>query len=283
MDIKELEDERTRLTKLLSIAKKDAKKGPEGKLRAKMNNPTPIYFYRQNPSDRNGTYIKSSDRKLAIELAQKGYAEDVIDVVQKRIKWLDKLIASYKEDNLADIYDDYCIARRKLITPYVISDEEYVLQWLEKGMQEACVTASNEDIFEKFIMGNSNDKEMRDNRVFTTAKGENVRSKSEVIIADTLARLDIPYIYEKPFYYDDGNSFKPDFTVLNVKRRKEIIIEHFGMIGSEDYMDSFFWKMKKFGKMGILQGDNLLMTFEDKEHQFNIADYIPDIKKMCLE
>ena len=321
---------------MLTLAKKDLTNCPPGKLRTKINKTTRVYYYRKSPSDKYGTYIKSKDRKLAIALAQKGYAEDMIKIIEKRISILDKLLESYTEQKLTTIYEEYAPARRKLINPYVISDEEYVKRWLDSGISStvglpatlgisstvgspatlgissaagssATVGSSSAHTRQKTYQSSNNERsssslskttepyqvfsddsrannpQSKDNRIFSTARGEKVRSKSEVIIADTLFRMGIPYIYEKPYYYDGNKSFDPDFTVLNVRRRKEIYIEHFGKMDSAGYRTKFFWKMKTFGQIGIVQGENLVMTFEDKDHPFDIADYINDIKRMCLE
>ncbi len=309
MDIKLLEAERKMLLNMLTLAKKDLTNSPPGKLRAKINKTTPVYYYRESPSDKYGTYIKSKDRKLAIALAQKGYAEDMIRIIEKRISILDNLLESYTKQKLTTIYEEYAPARRKLITPYVISDEEYIRHWLVSGISGTSATtgrssgrvrqktnqlSNNQSSSSSLSMitapyqafsndSCANDPQSKDNRIFTTAHGEKVRSKSEVIIADTLLRMGIPYIYEKPYYYDGNKSFNPDFTVLNVRRRKEIYIEHFGKMGSAGYRADFFWKMKTFGQIGIVQGENLVMTFEDEDHPFDIAYYINDIKRMCLE
>ncbi len=336
------------LLNMLTLAKKDLTNSPPGKLRTKINKTTPVYYYRESPSDKYGTYIKSKDRKLAIALAQKGYAEDMIRIIEKRISILDKLLESYTKQKLTTIYEEYAPARRKLITPYVISDEEYIRHWLVSGISGTAAAAefsatanrsattgisaaasrsattgtsaaasrsgtpasagrssgrvrqktnqlsNNQSSSSSLSMitapyqafsndSCANNPQSKDNRIFTTAHGEKVRSKSEVIIADTLLRMGIPYIYEKPYYYDGNKSFNPDFTVLNVRRRKEIYIEHFGKMGSAGYRADFFWKMKTFGQIGIVQGENLVMTFEDEDHPFDIAYYINDIKRMCLE
>lgn len=315
------------LLNMLTLAKKDLTNSPPGKLRTKINKTTPVYYYRESPSDKYGTYIKSKDRKLAIALAQKGYAEDMIKIIEKRISILDNLLESYTKQKLTTIYEEYAPARRKLITPYVMSDEEYIRHWLASGISDTAAAAgisattgtsattatsattgrssgrvrqktnqlsNNQSSSSSLNMitapyqafsndSCANNPQSKDNRIFTTAHGEKVRSKSEVIIADTLLRMGIPYIYEKPYYYDGNKSFNPDFTILNVKRRKEIYIEHFGKMGSAGYRADFFWKMKTFGQIGIVQGENLVMTFEDEDHPFDIAYYINDIKRMCLE
>lgn len=47
-------------------------------------------------------------------------------------------------------------------------------------------------------------------------KGERGRSKSEKIIADELARCDIPYKYEYPLRIKDGNKDKSHFLLICV-------------------------------------------------------------------
>ena len=59
-----------------------------------------------------------------------------------------------------------------------------------------------------------------------TSREERVRSKSEIIIADTLSRESIPYRYECPLHIPDVGNIYPDFTVLNVAKRKELYWEH---------------------------------------------------------
>ena len=57
-----------------------------------------------------------------------------------------------------------------------------------------------------------------DNTEYYTYKGERVRSKSEMIIANELFRNNIPYKYELPIELENWNkkvTIYPDFTVLN--------------------------------------------------------------------
>jgi hypothetical protein len=49
--------------------------------------------------------------------------------------------------------------------------------------------------------------------IHRTTRGELVRSKSEVIIANLLHALRITYAYEQPFTRQDGSVRYPDFTV----------------------------------------------------------------------
>ena len=53
--------------------------------------------------------------------------------------------------------------------------------------------------------------------IHRTTRGELVRSKSEVIIADLLDGFGVPYAYEQPFKGPDGSIRYPDFTVADAE------------------------------------------------------------------
>ena len=269
----ELNNELSKLRKIKKQAEFDIEKAPKGKLRIAQATKSPIYFYRENKNDRLGTYIKASDRGMARALAQKGYAETVQKNLNKQINLIEDLLKSYDTLDLKTYHTKYNKARRALISSYELSDEEYVQKWYEE-------TSAKIAYYQALKQQDS--ENTSESKTFTTANGEIVKSKSEVIIADTLLRLGIPYQYELPFEQNGRVVFRPDFTVLNVNSRKQVYIEHFGRMDDEEYRKSFFWKMSNFSKMGIIQGNNLIMTFEDYDNSFDIVDYIKDIEFMCM-
>ena len=61
---------------------------------------------------------------------------------------------------------------------------------------------------------------------YSTEKGELVRSKSELLIADMYYSLGIPYKYEAGVKLRGGIVRYPDFTLLRVRDRKEFYHEH---------------------------------------------------------
>ncbi|MDD3364135.1 MAG: RecQ family ATP-dependent DNA helicase [Syntrophomonas sp.] len=79
------------------------------------------------------------------------------------------------------------------------------------------------------------------NRIYSTSKGDKVRSKSEVIIANLLYQYEVEYEYEKKLFYSPGKWIEPDFTI-KLKDGSEIYWEHLGMIGVESYDKR--WKEK---------------------------------------
>lgn len=95
--------------------------------------------------------------------------------------------------------------------------------------------------------------------------GEYVRSKSEVIIANTLFTNHIPYRYECLLSLG-ASSFYPDFTILDPSNLQVTYWEHFGMMDIPSYSDNAFNKLKHFAHFGIIPGINLITTYETAQH-----------------
>lgn len=65
--------------------------------------------------------------------------------------------------------------------------------------------------------------------------GTHYKSMAEKRIADYLFEHDVPYKYEKNFWWN-GINYKPDFTIsLTNQQLKGIVIEYFGMVGDKEY------------------------------------------------
>ncbi|MBE5841992.1 MAG: hypothetical protein E7304_11385 [Butyrivibrio sp.] len=263
MFIDELWAERTHLERVLKQIDKDIKSAPPGTLRIGGVKKKPVFYYRKNPSERLGTYIKTSNMDVAQKLAQKSYAQRCKLNIAPKLDLIDALIKDYDYNSLLSVQNSLPEIRQKLITPYRISDEEYVQNWLSTPYDQ------NTDYPE--------------NLIFKTANGELVRSKSEVIIANTLLRLGIPYKYEMPFYYTKTQSFRTDFTALNVKKRKQVYIEHCGRMHKENYRDSFFYKLKKYSNAGLVLGKDIIFTFEDEDHPFDVSVYEKTFQDLLLK
>ena len=63
----------------------------------------------------------------------------------------------------------------------------------------------------------------------------------------------------------------PDFTILDVKGRRERYLEHFGMMGDLDYVNNMMLKISTYEKNNIFIGDKLICTFESAKHPLNIS------------
>ena len=56
----------------------------------------------------------------------------------------------------------------------------------------------------------------------------------------------------------------PDFTVLNVKRRKELYWEHLGMMDDPEYVEKAMQKIAMYEENGIFPGESLILTYETR-------------------
>lgn len=257
---KDPEEEIQELKKIEQAAKDDLRDAPEGSLRIAKNNNTDQYYWRTDPKDTKGKYIRKSEEKLIKSLAQKDYAKKILAVLtptlSKKKEFLDFQAMDVRGE-LQAVYEKFSPARKKLITPYLDTEEESIKKWeYEKNLKKEQVGKVG-----KFAEISTE---------IYTEKGEAVRSKSEKILADKFYMLNIPYVYEVPLYVNDYGYVKPDFTVLNRRTRREFYWEHLGMMDDGSYCETAIKKIEAFEKNGIFPGKNLILTYEAKEHPLNM-------------
>ena len=145
-----------------------------------------------------------------------------------------------------------------------LAQKDYILQVLKaaKSEQEKLLKLSDEEFARKWSEQEYQTKGIPDGMpTFQTERGELVRSKSEMIIADMMYHMGIPYRYECPIYLS-GETIHPDFTVLNRKERKEYYLEHLGRLDDPQYCADFVWRLFLYEENRIFPGENLLFTFE---------------------
>jgi hypothetical protein len=98
--------------------------------------------------------------------------------------------------------------------------------------------------------------------IHRTTRGELVRSKSELAIANHLHHLGLDYLYERPL---EGTKalglLRPDFSFVD-DAGDIVVWEHLGMMNRDDYRRSWEWKRKWYEENGFLEGKNLFTTDE---------------------
>lgn len=113
------------------------------------------------------------------------------------------------------------------------------------------------------------------NKIYSTQKGDMVRSKSEVIIANQLYHSGLEYTYEKDLEYA-GGKLRPDFTVVT-PNGKIIYWEHLGLLGTEEYDCS--WLRKKRIYDNYFPGQ-LKATYEGTTISTSASQMIKDLLQM---
>ena len=87
--------------------------------------------------------------------------------------------------------------------------------------------------------------------IHRTRRGEMVRSKSEVIIADCLNSLGVDYLYERELTVDGTTKF-PDFTIESAETGNIFYWEHCGMLHVPEYRKRWEAKLRWYADRGIL-------------------------------
>jgi UvrD-like helicase C-terminal domain len=103
-----------------------------------------------------------------------------------------------------------------------------------------------------------------DQLIHRTQKGDMVRSKSELVIANTLYSMNIDYEYERPCEGSvTAGRVRPDFSFTDPSGDL-ILWEHLGMLRRQDYRAGWEWKKKWYEDNGFVQGKNLFTTQDDE-------------------
>ena len=218
-----------------------------------------------------------SQEKQARSLIQNDYDQKTIPAIEAEIKQLKDFIKAYKEKCSDTVYQKLASTRREVVTPLTLDDQAYAAAWLKVEYRHKKFAEDAPQLF--------------------TDNNEQVRSKSEVIIANALKAAGVPYRYEFPLLVDrnaadnyvasslnrdsayDSASAKhnaktpdfydldicqlhPDFYCLNLRTRQEFAWEHFGMMDDADYATSATEKLQLYAENGFFPGKNLIITME---------------------
>lgn len=257
-----LEQKKEYYREIANRASESIKKAPKsGNLRIIHSHGTEQYYLCRGGGDTNGTYIRKENRILAHQLAQRDYDKKILQSVDEKLDRIDRILKKLPQDDLVALYEK-SPNRKKLVRPYVMSDEEYRMCWENQKYQGKDFSEATSEIY--------------------TEKGERVRSKSEKLIADLLHRMNIPYRYEYPIKLGKIGTIYPDFYLLHVAKRKEYILEHFGMMDNPGYAENAIRKIRAYEKNGILQGERLILTYETSQTPIDMRAVEKMLKRFCL-
>ena len=254
-------EERVNLLRTEIKAREEAiAKAPEGTLRVVPHGKGYQCFHRDTPQCKSGVYIPQNKIKLAYDLAQKDYNLKFIRLAKRELHVLENCQTQMKEIDYEEIYNGMHAGRKQFVKPILTPKDELIRKWeameyVHKGFRP-------------------------DDNEYYTNKDERVRSKSEINIANMLKDYGIPYHYEYPIEID-GETYNPDFYVLNVRKRKVYVWDHFGMMDDYSYARENVDKINKYILAGYIPGENYIQSFETSKNPINqrvikkiIEDYL---------
>ena len=234
--------------------KKRIAASPEGKLRVAKNRQNYQFYCRIGKGTEGRRYLFKSEEATVRQLAQKEYEKSLLAGHEKNLKAMTKIVDLLSE--LTDPETVYLALKAPLseyVNPGFVTTADYVAEWMALGDK----ADSQLDYY-------------ADALVYSTDRGEKVRSKSEMMIANLLYAMQLPYQYEKPLKLD-GKLVYPDFTILDMTTRTEVYFEHFGLMDEVDYQTSALSKIERYEMAGKKVGKDFLFSFESKQVPFNIG------------
>ncbi|MBR3142198.1 MAG: hypothetical protein IKF09_03500 [Clostridiales bacterium] len=230
------------LSKTIEELEKKTDSFPEGRISVKHDGGRVCYYQSGNKTAEK--YLTNKDKKLIGDLIQKAYLKKVLRSAKQESEALEKTLKYYPEVVAEEVYDTLSEDRKKMARSIITGDDQYVKKWQERPYTP---------------------KPMSDDiPVYLTMRGERVRSKSEIIIADRLYANGIPYKYECPVLVGD-EIFHPDFTILRMSDRKILYHEHCGRMDDPGYAEDMVDRINKYNDEGIIHGDRLFLSFETSE------------------
>lgn len=249
------------LLNLIKIKEHALKNAPAGSVRIVQRRNKVLQFYRKTEAgDYQGSYMPREEDALARRLVQKDYDLRALEKAKQELRLIQQFQTSLQKKSTDTAFAALDPIRQTLVTPATLTDEQYAELWQNQSYRK--------------------NKRHEENQQLTTDRGEFVRSKSEVIIANALNSNNIPYRYEFPlvierqgegggknsasFINEDFCEFHPDFYCLNVRTRQEYAWEHFGMMDDAEYAARAAEKLALYSASGYFPGKNLIITMESK-------------------
>lgn len=244
------------LTSLINRLENKINELPEGTVHTKRIGKG-VYYYLSDGNSQE-RILRKDETELKENLLQKKYLMRVIDVSRNEVNVLRKFSGKYPGHVAEDVYEQLPDEAKDGVKPIIPTDEQYAARWLSEPYKKKPIS---DDV-----------------PVYVTKKGERVRSKSEMIIANMLFDCGIPYKYECPVLVG-GEIFHPDFTILRLSDRKTIYYEHCGKMGDPGYVEDMVERSRKYALEGIFQGDKLFYTFESAKQPLDVRVVTAMIEK----
>ena len=237
------------LAEIIARVEQELKNAPTGTLRISKSHKS-IQYYKMDRQNKR-VYILKKNRVEAQKLAQRDYLKKLLVCLKRNLRATNYVIKNYNPESVYKCFSKLPSARRVLVKPFILSPKEYAQLWQNREYEHKS----------EVPQGN-----------LETIKGEKVRSKSEVIIANLLNTHKIPYHYEYPVPIRRGVTFHADFLCLNLRTRQEFYWEHCGKMDDPEYSSNLTARISEYLKKGIIPGKNLILSMETADIPLNTKD-----------
>lgn len=239
-------------SRLVLLKKKYAEKAellkamPEGRIMVAHNHRTAQFYWAGAAGGKRRRYLQKKQPELISALAQKRFLEDALPELKAEITCTERLLQHYAR--VASEPPHFPPELQCFATPLTLPDEEYARLWQTVPHKK---------------------KQPDEQSRYVTVRGEQVRSKSEILIADALHRAGVSYHYECELKLPGLGKVHPDFLCLNSRTRRTYWWEHLGRMDDEQYQQNALIRIQAYMQAGIFPGEDLILTAETADLQLD--------------
>ena len=140
--------------------------------------------------------------------------------------------------------------QRNRVVVFHQGDRHQIKRYAEAHYSEAARRLTN--LFDAPMPVELEGKFLEMDLIHKTLRGDSVRSKSEVIIANMLYEKGIDYEYELQFVGKDGGIRYPDFTIEDAETGLNVYWEHLGLLSNPVYRKRWEKKLAWYQEQGVL-------------------------------
>lgn len=255
MILQQLESALAQLREAYACYEFELSEMPEGKLVHVKSPEGERYYVDVRDGERTTRRGITRQPDLVAALARKEYLRKSLPIIEHDMRTLERAVQRYRPFEPEEVVKSLSTAYRDLpldafYDPLVdtvalsldATDEQRIASHAKWG---ADAPASNDYLSE--------------GRSLRTSRGERMRSKAEVLIAETLYSYGIPFRYEQELSVGDL-TFHPDFTFEGAGG-KPFYLEFCGMMDNPAYVESHKRKRAAYELAGIAEWDNIVYLY----------------------
>lgn len=246
----------------LAQCQRRRKKIPEGKFRVRERDGRLAVYQREgHGAGRREKYCSLQNDQLVRGAIDSQYVPAVEAALLEELELLHQLQGNLEKGLKYRAYECLPESARARIAPVCLRTEEVCRAWAA----------------EEFV---SNSIDLPEDNQMVTDRGEKVRSRAELIIANMLNKLGLAYRYECRFYVN-GRSAYPDFTIMHPQTGEIYYLEYFGLMDDYEYARSALKKIYQY--YGTPQADKFIFIFESERVGINIPAIENMLRQKFLE
>ena len=217
------------------------------------------YYYGKDAGNENRVYLGNDSNKTVQNIKEQRYLSKSLAYIENNIRLLESAMVGFTEYDYDSVNVNLSPVYRNAKTEAAASYKRDVQSW--KTQQNR--------VKEEYLL--LNPERHPESLRIQRANGELMRSRAEVMIADTLDSYGIPYVYEVP-HLCNGIWMKTDFTILSVRDYKtELLLEHVGLMSDSDYRTTFTNKLHNYMMEGYIPNINLFFSFDNIDGSLSLV------------